>query len=145
MYWKLGTSRIAAPTIPMLTMGADFDLSLTLITEASEDLDRVILCCLRGADAGLIQAKKATNATYHAIGILFDSECFLGGIAAETETVIDFRVNLPVGSTAGSRTIPIVLLYGDLIQGPCTAWQVTVASPWQDPDDSPIWRDPREV
>jgi hypothetical protein len=141
MYWQRNNVKLATLTIPMLTMGEDFDSSLTLVTEAGEDLENVCLCCLNGADAGLIQAKKSTDTTYREVCGLLNSECFLGHIAASSETVIDFRVNFPVGTTAGVRMIPVKLFYGDLIEGPTTLWQVNLAPLWSDFETIEFWQD----
>lgn len=85
----------------------------TISYDLGGTLKRVSLCVINSADAGIISAKKSTDATYLPINSFFDAACFLGEIAAETETDIDFRINAPETESDGRRIITMMLCYGD--------------------------------
>lgn len=113
MYWKKGDNKIAAPTVLAYTIGEAYDMQLTLVTEAGEELTNAYLFVADGSFAGLMKAKKASESTYREIREAFNAECFLGDLAAQTVTVIDIRVEFPHGTADGYRIVPIAIGYGD--------------------------------
>lgn len=113
MYWLKGTSRITTPSIPAYTIGTDLDFTLTLTTETGEDLAGAYLFVADVSHAGLLQAKSSTDSEYQEIREPFDATCFLGYIAAETQTDIDFRVSFPEGASDGYRVITILVGHDD--------------------------------
>lgn len=113
MYWLQDTAQITTPTIPAYTIGEDLDFTLTLVTEAGEELTDAYLFVADVSYAGLLQAKLSTESEYQEIREPFDATCFLGYIAAETQTDIDFRVSFPEGTDDGYRVIPILVGHDD--------------------------------
>lgn len=113
MYWKKGDNKIAAPTVLAYTIGQTYDMQLTLVTEAGEELTNAYLLVADGSFAGLMKAKKASESTYREIREAFNAECFLGDLASETGTVIDIRVEFPPGTADGYRIVPILIGHGD--------------------------------
>ena len=87
MYWRYDTSTIATVTVPLYTSGTDYDVTLTLVTEAGEALNDAYLFVPRSALAGLLQAKLTSEETYRAVQGIFDANCFLGYIPADTGNV----------------------------------------------------------
>lgn len=109
MYWKFGTSQIKSPVIPFYLSGTSKIITLTLVAEAAEDLVGCSLMMLYSDHAGLMNAKRAADSSYMAIGALNDASCFLGDFAAEAETDIDFQIAMPAGTADGLSVIPVVL------------------------------------
>jgi len=110
MYWKFGTSQIKSPMIPFYLSGTDKVIALTLVAEVGENLIGCALMTLYSDHAGLMNAKRAADSAYMAIGALSDTSCFLGDFAAETETDIDFQISMPAGTADGLKVIPVILI-----------------------------------
>lgn len=118
MYWKQGTKIIASASLPFYVITENFDETFTLVTETGEALDFVHLSVALSSEVDLIQAKLASEEDYMYIRGLSDPTCYLGYFAAGTETDIDFRVNMPSGSTQGKHVIPIVVVHDDEVFPP---------------------------
>lgn len=116
MYWLKGTSRITTPTILSYVIGEAQDFRLSLVTDTGETLTDAFLFVSDHAYAGLVKAKKASDSAYREIMGPYDTWCYLGPIAAESETPIDFRIEFPAGTTDGYRIISILVGHGDGIQ-----------------------------
>jgi hypothetical protein len=130
MYWKKGHDKITTPTVLAYTIGESYDMQLTLVTEVGEELISAYLFVADSCFAGLLKAKRASELTYREIRQAFDAECFLGNVSAETETMIDIRVELPYGTADGYRIVPILIGYGD---------GVAVPNPLFDSDWPALW------
>lgn len=109
MYWKNGTEKIAAPTIPSYTIGENYDFTFTLVTEAGEELDGAYLFCADPDHSELLQAKLSSESSYKNIKGPFDATCILGYIAGSTETSIDIRIAFPESTSDGYRVITLLV------------------------------------
>ena len=118
MHWKTGTGRITTPTVLSYIIGLPLDFRLTLVTGAGETLTDTCLFVADDTLSGLVKAKKASGSVYREIMGPYDTTCYLGHIAAESETPVDFRIEFPGGTDDGYRIIPILVGHGDGIQQP---------------------------
>lgn len=131
MYWKSGTNTLFSTVLPFLVTGTAFEATLKLCTAVGESLMGCSLQVLDGSHAGYIFAKRHTDSVYLAIGSLGDSSCFLGDFAEETETEIDFMINIPV--TVSDGLIPIsVLLVENSAREPFEHGWYEMPAGWQD-------------
>lgn len=113
MYWKYGSGRIQTVNIPFLVLGEDYDVTLTLVTESGENLEKVYLCVVDQNHIDLIEAKLSTGSTYKGIAGLRNPQCYLGDLTESTETDIDFRLSFPVTESAALKSVAILLAHGD--------------------------------
>lgn len=145
MYWKYDGNRIVTPTIPFYAIGDDEDFTLTLYTEAGEELVGGYLCVADTDYVGILWAKAAEDSTYQSVGGLFNPSCILPGMAESSSQDIDFRLNLPDGSAQGPHAVPLVILYGDEARLGATGGQWLddwTPALWHDSWVSPeLWRD----
>ena len=137
MYWQTAAGyKIQAPTFPLCLTGTAYDVTLTLVTESGEDLTNAYLFLVQTAQFGNIQAKLASEDTYRIIGIPFDANCFLGYIAGDSETDIDFRLLLPSGTSNGRLVIPVAVGHDDGAELPnpyfVSEWPELWAIDWAD-------------
>jgi len=140
MYWKHGTARISAPTVPLHVIGTVTDMQLTLVTGATEVINNAYLFCPQPANAGILQAKRAADSTYMDIKGPFDATCYLGYIGAATEVAIDIRIQFQAGSDEGYRIIPIMVGHDDHARLPDSLWNDAWTDLWYD-EWTELWND----
>jgi len=133
MHWETAAGYvIQAPSWPYCITGTNYDVTLTLVTEADETLTNSYLYLTAPSQFGYVFAKRHTDASYVAVGIPFDATCFLGYIPSSGETEIDFRLTFPVGTTDGNVVIPVAVGHDDAAQLP---------NPYFEDDWPELWAD----
>jgi hypothetical protein len=118
MYWLYGANKVASPNVPAYTAGTTLDYTLTLVAETGDGLTNAYLAVLQPAHAGLIQAKRHTDATYQNIEMIGYPVCWLNTIPDGTSVAIDFRISLPLGTPDGLYAPAVVVAYGDDVEPP---------------------------
>lgn len=114
---------------------------MSLVTESGDTLTSVYLFVGSAAQAGYLSAKLSTGSTYMLLKGPLNPNCFLSDIAASTTTVINFRLNIPSGTTEGLVNIVVYVGHDDGSSYPPKTWQDLPTSLWYDLDDLILWRD----
>lgn len=126
----------------MCVKGTNYDETLTLVTEAGEELNDAYLFLTNSAQFGHVQAKLSSESTYRVVGIPFDANCFLGYITAEAETDVDFRLNFAIDTADGDLVIPVAVGHDDQAPLPNPGFNDDWPELWADDwEDQELWYD----